>query len=111
MRRRFESVTGTTLRLWGKQFSHSLKILGQVTHKPRVNPYTTLLVNVLPIFAEDAHEMVVRIMDHAKDKGEEIDMNDGFELYKQLTSTRRYFAETLPEYDLASPSHFAKLLC
>lgn len=66
-----------------------------------MNPYTTLLVNVLPIFAEDAHEMVVRIMDHAKDRGEEIDMNDGFDLYKQLTSTRRYFSETLPEYDLA----------
>lgn len=47
--------------------------------------------------------MVVRIMDHAKDRGEEIDMNDGFDLYKQLTSTRRYFAETLPEYDLIFP--------
>lgn len=66
-------------------------------HKTRVNPYTTLLVNVLPIYAEDAHEMVVRVLEHAKEKGEEIDMQDGFDLYRQLTSTRRYFAETLPE--------------
>lgn len=63
----------------------------------RVNPYTTLLANVLPIFAEDAHEMVVRIMEHTKAKGEEMDMQDGFDLYKQLAATRRVFAETLPE--------------
>lgn len=62
-----------------------------------MNPYTTLLANVLPIFAEDAHEMVVRIIEHAKEKGEDIDMQDGFDLYKQLTTIRRLFLENLPE--------------
>ena len=62
-----------------------------------MNPHTTLLANVLPIYAEDAREIVVRILEQAKSKGEEIDMQDGFDLYKQLTETRRVFRETLPE--------------
>lgn len=62
-----------------------------------MNPHTTLLGNVLPIYAEDAHEIVFRILEQAKSKGEEIDMQDGFDLYKQLTETRRVFRETLPE--------------
>ena len=52
---------------------------------------------MLPIYAEDAHEIVVRILEQAKSKGEEIDMQDGFDLYKQLTETRRVFRETLSE--------------
>ena len=66
----------------------------------RVNPHNVLLSNVLPIFAEDSHEMVVRLFDQAKSRGEEIDVEDGFDLYKQLASIRRLFAEALPEYDL-----------
>ena len=62
-----------------------------------MNPHTTLLANVLPIYAEDAHEIVFRILEQAKSKGEEIDMQDGFDLYKQLTETRRVFRETLSE--------------
>ncbi|PLB33592.1 C2 domain protein [Aspergillus candidus] len=61
-----------------------------------VNPYKTLLANVLPIFSEDAHEMVVRIVEQEKAQELEIPMEDGFELYKQLASMRRIFAEELP---------------
>lgn len=64
-----------------------------------MNPYTILLSNVLPIFAEDAHEMVIRLFEQAKSSGEEIDVVDGFDLYKQLASIRRLFAEALPEYE------------
>jgi hypothetical protein len=39
-----------------------------------VNPYTTLCSNVLPMFAEDANEMVIRIIDQAKSRGEEIEL-------------------------------------
>ncbi|THC93756.1 hypothetical protein EYZ11_006764 [Aspergillus tanneri] len=73
-----------------KRYRHNPEIMG-------VNPYTTLLSNVLPIFAEDAHEMVVRIIEQEKARGEEIAMEDGFDLYKQLTSIRALFTEALPE--------------
>jgi hypothetical protein len=49
------------------------------------------------MFAEDAHEMVVRIIEHAKAEGEEIDIEDGFDLYKQLATIRRLFTNTIPE--------------
>lgn len=49
------------------------------------------------MFAEDAHEMVVRIIEHAKSEGEEIDIEDGFDLYKQLATIRRLFTDTIPE--------------
>lgn len=62
-----------------------------------MNPYNILLTNVLPIFAEDAHEMVVRIIEQAKLRGEDVELEDGFDLYKQLTATRRLFVEALPE--------------
>lgn len=63
-----------------------------------VNPYTTLCSNVLPMFAEDAHEMVIRIIDHAKSRGEEIDINEGLDLYKQLATVRRLFNNTITKY-------------
>lgn len=63
----------------------------------RVNPHLTLCVNILPMFAEDAHEMIVRIIEHAKSEGEEIDIEDGFDLYKQLATIRRLFTNTIPE--------------
>lgn len=68
-----------------------------------VNPYTTLCSNVLPMFAEDANEMVVRIMDQVKSMGEEIDIDDGFALYRALTTIRRLFTSTMPEYGLRIP--------
>jgi hypothetical protein len=49
------------------------------------------------MFAEDAHEMVIRIMDQAKARGEEIPIEDGFDLYKQLASVRRLFHNTHEE--------------
>lgn len=65
-----------------------------------VNPYGILVRNILPNFAEDSHEMVVRIFEQAKSRGEEVGVQDGFDLYKQLASIRGLFAEALPEYEL-----------
>jgi hypothetical protein len=41
--------------------------------------------------------MIVRIIEHSKSEGEEIDIEDGFDLYKQLAAIRRLFANTIPE--------------
>jgi hypothetical protein len=49
------------------------------------------------MFAEDAQEMVIRIIEHAKSEGEEIDIEDGFDLYKQLATVRRLFTNHIPE--------------
>ncbi|KAI9925675.1 hypothetical protein MW887_005474 [Aspergillus wentii] len=84
-----------------KRYRNNPEIMG-------VNPYNILLANALPVYAEDAHEMVVRIFEQAKMKEEEIDMQDGFDLYKQLTATRRLFAESLP--DVPFPFHVEDLL-
>lgn len=85
-----------------------------------MNPHTILLTNVLPLYAEDAQEMVVRVIQQVKEQGGEIELEEGFDLYKQLTAIRRLFTNALPEYgshhhfyfvqhankDTVSPSHF-----
>jgi len=68
-----------------------------------VNPYTTLCSSVLPLFAEDAHEMVIRIIDHAKSRGEEIDIDEGLDLYKQLAKVRQLFNNTIEGYVRSIP--------
>ncbi|KAE8351553.1 hypothetical protein BDV28DRAFT_158641 [Aspergillus coremiiformis] len=73
-----------------KRYRNNPEIMG-------VNPYKILLSNVLPIFAEDAHEMVARIVEQGRLRGAEIPMEDGFDLYKQLTAIRQLFIEALPD--------------
>jgi hypothetical protein len=51
------------------------------------------------MFAEDANEMVMRIIEQAKSKGEEIDIEDGFDLYRKLAAIRTLFVKTIPEYE------------
>lgn len=41
--------------------------------------------------------MVVRIIEMEKVRGEETNIEDGFDLYKQLADVRRLFTEALPE--------------
>ena len=43
--------------------------------------------------------MVQRIMERAKDKEEEIELQDGFDLYKELSEVRRVYMESLPGYE------------
>ncbi|CAI7638847.1 unnamed protein product [Penicillium glandicola] len=89
----------------------ALKIQKRYRNNPEimgVNPYTTLCHNVLPMFAEDAHEMVIRILEHAKARGEEIAIEEGFDLYKQLATIRRLFHNT--HEDAPFPFHVETLL-
>ncbi|KAJ5876132.1 uncharacterized protein N7529_001716 [Penicillium soppii] len=89
----------------------ALKIQKRYRNNPEimgVNPYTTLCSNVLPLFAEDAHEMVIRILEQAKVRGEEIPIEDGFDLYKKLATVRRLFHNT--HEDAQFPFHVESLL-
>lgn len=57
-----------------------------------VNPHTILVEEALPAFAEDAKELVLRIGTLAQERGEEVPVEDGFELYRELCEIRRVWA-------------------
>ncbi|KAK6440324.1 hypothetical protein LTR95_003449 [Oleoguttula sp. CCFEE 5521] len=61
-----------------------------------VNPLSVLLEEVLPSFAEDARALVGRIIQLAKERGEAVPIQDGFDLYKELVQIRQVHAQALP---------------
>lgn len=61
-----------------------------------VSPLTLLVEEMLPSFADDARALVKRIMQLAKDRQEEVPIQDGFDLYKELVEIRRVHAQALP---------------
>ena len=61
-----------------------------------VNPLTILLEEMLPSYSADARDLVSRILDMAKARNEEIPIQDGFDLYKELAEIRRIHADALP---------------
>lgn len=61
-----------------------------------VKPLAIFVQEVLPAFAGDAKELVGRIMELAKSSGEDVPVQDGFELYKELVEIRGVYAQALP---------------
>ena len=61
-----------------------------------VDPLIILLENVLPAYADDAREIVQRIMQAAADRGQDVPIQDGFDLYKELSDFRRVHVDALP---------------
>ncbi|RYP24747.1 hypothetical protein DL765_000293 [Monosporascus sp. GIB2] len=72
-----------------KKYRKNPEILG-------VNPLTVLVQTMFPNFENDAHDIVMRIMQVAHDRGEELDVQDGFDLYKELVEIRRIHRSSLP---------------
>lgn len=60
-----------------------------------VNPHSALVETVLPLYAEDARDIVTRILELAQAKEEEVPIEDGFQLYGELTDIRRIYGEIL----------------
>lgn len=60
-------------------------------------PLAALLETVLPALAADSRDQVILIMEQAKKNNEEISIQDGFDLYKELTQVRRVHKQALPE--------------
>ena len=58
-----------------------------------VSPLAILVEEILPSFADDARALVKRIMQICKETGEEVPIQDGFELYKELVDIRRVHAQ------------------
>jgi len=66
-----------------------------------VNPLTALVETILPLYAEDARDIVKRILDLAGERSEEVPVEDGFQLYGELVEIRRIHSECLPNVAFA----------
>lgn len=80
----------------------SEKIQKRYRKNPEVmgaNPLSILVEEILPSFAEDARALVSRIMEMSKSKEEDVPIQDGFDLYKELVSIRQVHANALPGRD------------
>ena len=60
-----------------------------------VNPLAILVEEILPSFADDARALVKRIMELAKEREEEVPIQDGFDLYKELVQIRLVHSQAL----------------
>ena len=88
-----QGVTGLCEKIQ-KRYRKNPEVMG-------VSPLKLLLEEILPSFGEDAKEILSRIMDVTHEKGEEIPVQDGFELYKELVEIRRVHAQALPGREFA----------
>jgi hypothetical protein len=73
-----------------KRYSKAPEILG-------ARPVSILISEVLPSFAEDARDLVMRIMDMSKERDEEVSIDDGFELYRRMVDIRNVHNDVLPK--------------
>ena len=61
-----------------------------------VSPYKVLVETMFPSFEGDAHEFIKRVMQAAKEGDEDIELQDGFDLYKEFVEIRKIHVECLP---------------
>ncbi|OTB07567.1 hypothetical protein M426DRAFT_8565 [Hypoxylon sp. CI-4A] len=61
-----------------------------------VNPLTVLVQTMFPNFEDDARSLITQIMEVAQDRGVELPLQDGFDLYKELVEIRRIHKSSLP---------------
>lgn len=73
-----------------------------------VNPLTALVETILPLYAEDAREIVRSILELANERNEQVPVEDGFQLYGELVEIRRIHSECLP--NIAFAFHIEELL-
>ena len=73
-----------------------------------VNPLVVFLECVLPSYAEDARDIIGRILEGAAERQQEVPIQDGFDLYKELSEARRIHSAALP--DVPFPFHIESLL-
>lgn len=66
-----------------------------------VNPLTILVETMFPSFENDAGDLIQRILHVAQTKNSEVDLQDGFDLYRELVEIRRIHHAALPERPFA----------
>lgn len=62
-----------------------------------IDPFAILVEEVFPSFEEDANAIIQAIMQTAQERETEIDIQDGFDLYKEMVEIRRIHEESLPD--------------
>ncbi|KAK5079791.1 hypothetical protein LTR70_008981 [Exophiala xenobiotica] len=72
-----------------KRYRKNPEILG-------IEPLGILLQCMLPAFAEDSRAMIDSVVETSKAKEQDVPMEDGFELYKELANFRRVYTDALP---------------
>lgn len=66
-----------------------------------VGPFRVLVETMFPTFEEDANAFILQVLQVAKEHGVEIDLQDGFDLYKELVEIRKIHVESLPAQPFA----------
>jgi hypothetical protein len=66
-----------------------------------VNPLTILVETMFPSFENDANDLIQRILHVAQTKNSEVDLQDGFDLYRELVEIRRIHHAALPDRPFA----------
>jgi hypothetical protein len=66
-----------------------------------VNPLTILVETMFPSFENDAGDLIQRILHVAQSKNSEVDLQDGFDLYKELVEIRGIHHAALPDRPFA----------
>lgn len=61
-----------------------------------VNPLTILVETMFPSFENDAGDLIRRILHVAQTRNSEVDLQDGFDLYRELVEIRRIHHAALP---------------
>ncbi|KAI1003854.1 hypothetical protein K3495_g4356 [Podosphaera aphanis] len=77
-----------------KRYRENPDILG-------VNPLTILVETMFPSFETDANDLIQRILQVARDNKVEVDLEDGFALYKELVEIRQIHRTALPHQPFA----------
>jgi len=85
-----QAVVGVAERI-KRRYRKNPEIMG-------VSPFKVLVETIFPSFEEDAQEFIKRVLEVAKMKGDEgdIELQDGFDLYKELVEIRKMHVESLP---------------
>jgi hypothetical protein len=77
-----------------KRYRKSPEVMG-------VSPMSCLVEEIFPAYAADARDLVARILDVVRGKGETVPVQDGFDLYKELVEIRRIHHDALPNRNFA----------
>ena len=65
-----------------------------------MNPTLILVEIMYPKFAEDSRDMLLDLIETAKEKGQEVPVDDAFAVYSKLCEVRRIYLDVFPKYDL-----------
>ncbi|KAI5299750.1 hypothetical protein KEM55_001800, partial [Ascosphaera atra] len=75
-----------------KRYKRNPEIMG-------VNPMRILLNVVLPQYATDANSVIQAVMENAAKRESQVDIEDGFQLYRELRNIRDTYKAALPGQD------------